>query len=40
CTEKEQEAALLHRFSAAGAGLRYQNLHQRTTEEVLALDIA
>ena len=40
CTEDEQEAALLHRFSAAGAGLRYQNLHQRTTEEVLALDIA
>ena len=30
----------MHRFSAAGAGLRYQNLHQRTTEEVLALDIA
>ncbi len=40
CTEKEQEAAILHRFSAAGAGIRYQNLHQRTTEEVLALDIA
>ena len=40
CTEQEQEAALLHRFSAAGAGIRYQNLHQRTTEEVLALDVA
>lgn len=40
CTDAEQEAALLHRFSAAGAGIRYQNLHQRTTEEVLALDIA
>jgi len=40
CSEREQEAALLHRFSAAGAGLRYQNLHQRTTEEVLSLDIA
>ena len=40
CTEREQESALLHRFSAAGAGIRYQNLHQRTTEEVLALDIA
>ncbi len=40
CTEKEQEAALLHRFSAAGAGIRYQNMHQRTTEEVLALDVA
>ena len=40
CSEREQEAALLHRFSAAGAGIRYQNLHQRTTQEVLALDIA
>tara|TARA_B100001059_G_scaffold216060_1_gene234128 strand:- start:209 stop:1981 length:1773 start_codon:yes stop_codon:yes gene_type:complete len=40
CTEKEQEAALLHRFSAAGAGMRFQNLHQRSTEEPLALDIA
>lgn len=40
CNEKEQQAALLHRFSAAGAGIRYQNLHQSSTEEVLALDIA
>ncbi|MEM7801411.1 MAG: D-lactate dehydrogenase [Chloroflexota bacterium] len=40
CSEVEQEAALLHRFAAAGAAIRYQNLHQKTTEEVLALDIA
>ena len=40
CTEQEQEAALLHRFAAAGAAIRYQTLHQKTTEEVLALDIA
>ncbi|MEM8861092.1 MAG: D-lactate dehydrogenase, partial [Chloroflexota bacterium] len=40
CTEAEQEAALLHRFAAAGAAIRYQNLHQKSTEEVLALDIA
>ena len=40
CSEREQEAALLHRFSAAGAGIRYQNLHQQTTEEVLSLDVA
>lgn len=40
CTPDEQEAALLHRFAAAGAAIRYQNLHQKTTEEVLALDIA
>ena len=40
CNEQEQQAALLHRFSAAGAGIRYQNIHQRTTEDVMALDIA
>ena len=40
CTAEEQETALLHRFAAAGAAIRYQNLHQQTTEEVLALDIA
>lgn len=40
CSEEEQQAALLHRFAAAGAAIRYQNLHQKTTEEVLALDIA
>lgn len=40
CDEKEQAAALLHRFAAAGAAIRYQNIHQKTTEEVLALDIA
>jgi D-lactate dehydrogenase len=40
CSEKEGEAALLHRFAAAGAGIRYQNVHQKTTEGVLALDIA
>jgi D-lactate dehydrogenase len=40
CTPEEQEAALLHRFAAAGAAIRYQTLHQKTTEEVLALDIA
>ncbi|MEM1043417.1 MAG: D-lactate dehydrogenase [Bacteroidota bacterium] len=40
CTDAEAEAALLPRFAAAGAGIRYQNVHQKTTEEVLALDIA
>lgn len=40
CSEEEGEAALLHRFAAAGAGIRYQNVHQKTTEPVLALDIA
>ena len=40
CNEEEQQAALLHRFAAAGAAIRYQNLNQKTTEEVHALDIA
>lgn len=40
CTPDEQENVLLHRFAAAGAAIRYQNLHQKTTEEVLALDVA
>ncbi len=40
CNPEEQKAALLHRFAAAGAAIRYQNMHQKSTEEVLALDIA
>lgn len=40
CNEDEQKSALMHRFAAAGAAIRYQTIHQRKTEEVLALDIA
>ncbi|MBN77777.1 MAG: D-lactate dehydrogenase [Verrucomicrobiaceae bacterium] len=40
CNEDEQKSALIHRFAAAGAAIRYQTIHQRKTEEVLALDIA
>ena len=40
CNENEQKSALMHRFAAAGAAIRYQTIHQRKTEEVLALDIA
>ena len=40
CNEDEQKSALMHRFTAAGAAIRYQTIHQRKTEEVLALDIA
>lgn len=40
CSAGEQSDVLLHRFAAAGAAIRYQNLHQNRTEEVLALDIA
>ncbi len=40
CDPDEQTMVLLHRFAAAGAAIRYQNLHQGETEEVLALDVA
>ena len=40
CNGDEQKSALMHRFAAAGAAIRYQTIHQRKTEEVLALDIA
>lgn len=40
CSDEEERDVLLHRFAAAGAAIRYQNLHQNRTEEVLALDIA
>lgn len=40
CDEKVGAAAMLHRFAAAGAAIRYQNVHQKKTEEVLALDVA
>lgn len=40
CNPEEQETIMLHRFAAAGASIRYQNIHQKSTEEVLALDIA
>ena len=40
CDSEEAEAALLHRFAAAGAAPRYQTVHHKETEEVLALDVA
>lgn len=40
CDEKEAKKALLHRFAAAGAGIRYANIHKREVEDILALDIA
>ncbi|MEM1211968.1 MAG: D-lactate dehydrogenase [Planctomycetota bacterium] len=36
----EQSAALLHRFAAAGAAIRYHTMHDRRTEDVVALDVA
>ncbi len=40
CTEAEGKKALLHRFAAAGAAVRYAIVHEREVEDILALDIA
>ncbi len=40
CTPEEGTKAFLHRFAAAGAANRYRAVHTRTTEDILALDIA
>lgn len=40
CNEREASLALLHRFAAAGAAIRYQVVHRDTVEEVLPLDVA
>lgn len=40
CTAREGKIAGLHRFAAAGAAIRYQNVHSAQVEDILALDIA
>ena len=40
CTPREGKLAGLNRFAAAGAAIRYQNVHQNDVEDILALDIA
>ncbi|MFY2508924.1 D-lactate dehydrogenase [Vibrio pectenicida] len=40
CSEDEGKKALLHRFAAAGAAIRYETIHSSDVEEILALDIA
>ncbi|MEL7347203.1 MAG: D-lactate dehydrogenase [Pseudomonadota bacterium] len=40
CTEAEAKKAMLHRFAAAGAAVRYQAVHANQVEDVIALDIA
>lgn len=40
CTAREGKIAGLHRFAAAGAAIRYQNIHAAEVEDILALDIA
>lgn len=40
CNQEEAKMALLHRFAAAGAAVRYQTVHNKTVEDIVALDIA
>ncbi|MEP2533084.1 D-lactate dehydrogenase [Shimia sp.] len=40
CAPREGKLAGLHRFAAAGAAIRYQNVHASEVEDILALDIA
>lgn len=40
CTAREGKMAGLNRFAAAGAAIRYQNVHHSEVEDILALDIA
>ncbi len=40
CTRDEGEAAFLQRFAVGGAVVRYRATHQRTVEDVVALDVA
>ncbi len=40
CSEREAKIASLHRFAAAGAAIRYEAIHHKEVETILALDIA
>ncbi|ATY34594.1 D-lactate dehydrogenase [Sphingomonas psychrotolerans] len=40
CTQAEGDAAFLHRFAAAGAAIRYRQIHGDAVEDIVALDIA
>jgi D-lactate dehydrogenase (quinone) len=40
CTPDEAAKAFLHRFAAAGAAVRYREVHREEVEDILALDIA
>jgi D-lactate dehydrogenase len=40
CDAKETEAAVLNRFAAAGAAMRYHTLYQKKVGDLLSLDIA
>lgn len=40
CSKQEGEAAFLNRFAVGGAIVRYRAVHQKTVEDIVALDIA
>ncbi|MCW0952827.1 D-lactate dehydrogenase [Weissella ceti] len=40
CTPAEEKKASLHRFVAAGAAIRFEEVHQDEVDDILALDIA
>ncbi|MEO0485752.1 MAG: D-lactate dehydrogenase [Pseudomonadota bacterium] len=40
CTPREAKIAGLHRFAAAGAAVRYMNIHSSQVEDIIALDVA
>ncbi|MBE4296953.1 D-lactate dehydrogenase [Vibrio parahaemolyticus] len=40
CTPEEGKKAYLHRFAAAGAAIRYETIHRKDVEDIVALDIA
>lgn len=40
CTPYEGKAAFLHRFAAAGAAVRYNQIHKKSVGGIVALDIA
>ncbi|MGA9576570.1 MAG: D-lactate dehydrogenase, partial [Terrimicrobiaceae bacterium] len=40
CDAAEAEKAMLHRFVAAGAAVRYHAVHEREVEDIIALDVA
>ncbi|MEL7465619.1 MAG: D-lactate dehydrogenase [Pseudomonadota bacterium] len=40
CDPREAKIAGLHRFAAAGAAVRYMQIHRNEVEDILALDIA
>ena len=40
CSDDESRRAFLHRFVAAGAAVRYRDLHPKEVQDIVALDVA